>query len=159
MSDINKKEKALEVYQTLCSYIDKKGYKHNKIEEDKVVFFDISGEDIPIEFILMVDEERQLARIISRLPFEVGEDKRLDLAIATVAASYKFTEGNFDFDLKKGKIAFRIAASFRGSTIGEGLFSDLILKTYHTVEKYNDKFMAISKGYMSIQAFLEELNK
>lgn len=154
MADANEVMLAKSVYEDLCAALDKKEWHYKRFDDDMVITFGVAGDDIPMNFILAVETERQLLRVISRLPFEVPEEKRMEMAIATCVASYGLADGNFDFDLERGIISFRLTASFRNSKIGEGLFDYLIRSSSFTVDLYNDKFLAIIKGFISISDFI-----
>ena len=125
-----------------------------KDEEKLLVHFGVSGDDIPMQFILVVDAERQLVRLMSPMPYKMSEGKRMEGAIATCAASYGMADGSFDYDLSDGEIVFRMTASFRESLIGEGLLQYMISCSCAMVDKYNDQFLAIDKGLMSITDFI-----
>ena len=107
-----------------------------------------------MKFILVVDAERQLIRLMSPMPYKMSETKRIEGAIATCAASFGMADGSFDYDLSDGAIVFRMTASFRDSLIGEGLFQYMISVSCAMVDKYNDQFLAIDKGVMSIADFI-----
>ena len=126
MVDEKKMELAKQVYQTLCDAIERREWNFGKDEEKLLVHFGVNGDDIPMQFILIVDAERQLIRVMSPLPFKMSELKRMEGAIATCAASFGMADGSFDYDLSDGTIVFRMTASFRESFIGEGLFQYLI---------------------------------
>ena len=154
MAEENKKILAKEVYNTLCGAIERREWNYEKDEEKLVVYFGVSGDDIPMQFILVVDEERQLIRLMSPMPFNMSEDKRMEGAIVTCVASFGMADGSFDYDLAEGRIVFRMTASFRESVIGEGLFQYMISCACAMVDEYNDKFLAIDKGIMSINNFI-----
>lgn len=154
MADENKKNLAKEVYNTLCGAIEKREWNYEKDEEKLVVHFGVSGDDIPMQFILVVDEDRQLIRLMSPMPFKMSENKRMEGAIATCVASFGLADGSFDYDLAEGRIVFRMTASFRESVIGEGLFQYMISCACAMVDEYNDQFLAIDKGLMSINDFI-----
>ena len=156
MADENKKALAREVYNTLCTAIENRNWNYEKEEEKLLVHFGVNGDDIPMQFILVVDEDRQLIRLMSPLPFNMSEEKRMDGAIATCVASFGMADGSFDYDLTDGQIVFRMTASFRGSIIGDGLFQYMISCACAMVDKYNDQFLAINKGVMSINDFIEK---
>lgn len=143
------------VFTTLCDVMERRGWKYEKDEKDLTVHFIVSGDDIPMQFILVIDAERQLIRLMSPLPFKMSEDKRIDGAIATCAASFGLADGSFDYDLTEGRIIFRMTASFRESLIGEELFHYMIECSCVTVDEYNDKFLAIDKGLLSVSDFIE----
>ncbi len=155
MSDI-KLEKAKKVYDKLCEVFDKKEIKYQKDEEKLIVHLRISGDDLPMYFIMLIDAERQLMRLTSPLPFNLPEDKRIEGAIAACAATYAIAEGCFDYDITDGSISFRMTAPFMESDIGEELFMYMVAYSSTIVDEYNDKFFAVSKGLLSIDDFLEE---
>lgn len=154
MADEKKMELAKQVYQTMCDAIDRRNWRYGKDEEKLLVHFGVNGDDIPMQFILIVDADRQLIRVMSQLPFKMSEDKRMEGAIATCVASYGMADGSFDYDLSNGAIVFRMTASFRDSVIGEGLFQYLISCSCAMVDKFNDQFLAIDKGLLSIGDFI-----
>ena len=154
MVDEKKMKLAKQVYQTLCDAIERREWNFGKDEEKLLVHFDVNGDDIPMQFVLIVDAERQLIRVMSPLPFKMSESKRMEGAIATCAASFGMADGSFDYDLSDGTIVFRMTASFRESLIGEGLFQYLISCSCAMVDKYNDQFLALDKGFMSITDFI-----
>lgn len=145
---------AQKVYNTLCTAIERRNWHYQREDEKLLVRFGVSGDDIPMDFVIIVDADRQLVRLMSPLSFRMPEDKLLEGAIATCAASYGLVDGNFDYDISDGTIAFRMTASFRESFIGDGLFQYMISCATVTVDSYNDKFFAISKGIISIEDFL-----
>ena len=143
------------VFAALCKALENKGLKFKKDEEAMTILFIVDGDDIPMQFILKVDAERQLIRLLSPLPFTMSEDKRMEGAIATCAATFGLTDGSFDYDLTEGRIIFRLTASFRESLIGEELFHYMIVCACIAVDEYNDKFLALDKGLLSITDFIE----
>lgn len=155
MADEKNNAFAKTVFTTLCDVMERRGWKYENDEKDLTVHFIVSGDDIPMQFILVIDAERQLIRLMSPLPFKMSEDKRIDGAIATCAASFGLADGSFDYDLTEGRIIFRMTASFRESLIGEELFHYMIECSCVTVDEYNDKFLAIDKGLLSVSDFIE----
>lgn len=154
MAEIDNIAAARTVFENLCASLDRRNWRYQRHDDDLVVTFGVSGEDIPMDFVLAVDAGRQLLRLFSRLPFTVPEDKRMDLAIATCVASNGLADGSFDYDIAKGTIVFRMTASFRESKIGDGLFEYLIGCSSFTVDLFNDRFLALCKGLISINDFI-----
>ncbi len=159
MTDENKMILAKEVFKTLCKTLDDKGLKYDTDDEKLTAFFGASGDDVPMNFILIVDADRQLLRFLSPLPFKMSEDKRIDGAIATCIATYGLNDGSFDYDITDGEIVFRLTASFRESVIGEGLLDYMLAVTAGVTDRYNDQFLAIDKGYLSIADFIAKENE
>ncbi len=156
----NEKELKLagEAFRTLCESMDELNWRYEKDEEKMVIHFRVTGEDIPMEFVVHCDAERQLIRLMSFLSFKIMEDKRIDLAIATSHANYLLADGSFDYNLGDGTIIFRMTSSFRESLVGVELFKYMIQVACLTVDKYNDKFLMLSKGMLSIADFIKGEN-
>lgn len=157
MTDESKFALAKKVYGTLCDAIDARHWRYEKDDEKLVVHFGVSGDDIPMNMLLIVDIQRQLVRLMSPMPFKFSEEKRIDGALATCAATYTLADGSFDYDVQSGVIMFRMTASFHESEIGEGLFQYMIDCSCAIVDMYNDKFFAIDKGLLSVSDFIASL--
>ena len=95
---------------------------------------------------------------MSRFPFDIPEDKRVDAAIAVCVANYYLVDGSFDYDITEGTITFRLTSSYRESSLGEDLFEYMIMCSAATVDAYNDKFFMLAKGMMTVQQFIEQEN-
>lgn len=153
----NKMERAMQVYHTLCSALDNRGWRYERNEDKLLVRFGVRGDDIPLEFVILVDADRQLVRLLSPLAFKMNEDKRLEGAIATCAVSYRMADGSFDYDLSDGEIVFRMTSTYRESQLGEGIFHYMISCACAMVDKYNDQFLALDRGLLSISDFIQRL--
>ena len=154
MSEANM-AKAREVYDTLCRALDNMDWNYEKIEENLVIKSGVKGDDLPIDFIMRVNPKNEIVSFISFMPFKVEEEKRFDVALATCIANYGMVDGSFDFDLADGSLLFRLTSSYRESTLGEELFEYMIMVSANTIDHYNDKFLAISKGLITLEQFIE----
>lgn len=155
MGDEKKIALARSVYERMCAALDANNWSYDKDEENLAVHFGLSGEDVPMRFILYVDAARQLLRLTSPLPFKMNEDKRLDGAIATVAASYGLVDGSFDYDINDGMICFRMTVAYRDDQLSEELFNYMIACSGAMVEEYNDRFLALNKGFIQVTDFIK----
>ena len=156
MEDEKKLKNALAVYETVISALDAREWTYDRDDDELVIRFGVQGEDIPMDFVIRVDAERQLLKLFSFLPFKVKEDKRVDLSLATNYINYTLINGNFDLDLSDGSLLFRVTTSFHGSLIGEDLIQYLISISLGTVDDYNDKFLAINSGFLSVEDFIKK---
>lgn len=157
MEEMNMK-KAKEVFDVLVKMLDTRDWKYEKHEEKLLIKSGIKGDDLPVEFIVVVKPRNEVVQFISMLPFNMPEDKRVDGAIAVCAANYGLVDGSFDYDLRDGEIIFRMTSSYRDSHLSEDLFEYMIMVAASTVDQYNDKFFMLAKGMMSVQQFLEQEN-
>lgn len=147
--------KAVEVYETLCSMLDNINWKYDKIEEKLMIKSGVKGEDLPIDFIVVVKPRNQVVQFISSMPFNMPEDKRVEGAIAVCTANYGIVDGCFDYDLSDGQILFRLTSSYRDSLLSEALFEYMVMVSASTIDKYNDRFFMLAKGMISLEQFIE----
>ena len=139
--------------------LDAREWHYEKDEEKLVIHSGVKGDDFPVEFIIAVDAEREVVRFLSKLPFSIPEEKRVDCAIAVCVANNGIVNGNFDYDINDGSIIFRLTTSFKsGSVLSEDLFEYMILASAHTVDRYNDRFFMLGKGMIDIQQFIQQDN-
>ena len=143
------------VYATICKMFDNLGYHYERHDDDLVISCTVKGEDIPMDILFIVRAERQLIQLLSPMPFTVPEDKRMDMAIAITVASNNLIDGSFDFDLNSGRIVFRLTSSYMESILGEELFTYMLMVSARTIDEYNDKFLMLSKGMMTLEQFIE----
>ena len=156
MSDEMKMEQALQVYQTLCKALEQNEWTYEKEEQKLIVHFGLRGENVSMRFVIHVDAKRQMITLLSLMPVKMRESKRMEGAVAVGIANYGMLDGNFDYDLNDGAIAFRMTASFMDSQIGEGLYHYLIGCSAAMVEKYYGRFYALDQGTIGLADFLTQ---
>ena len=136
--------------------LDEKGIRYEKTPEKMSVHFKMSGDDIPVEIVAAIDAERELIRAFSPLPFTFSEEKRIEGAIATCQANYRLVDGNFDYNMRDGRIIFRMTSSYTQCLISKELLTYMIACLCYTVDDYNDKFFMLNKGSISIEEFFKK---
>ena len=80
----------------------------------------------------------------------------VDMAVAVAASNWGMVDGSFDYSLSDGNLIFRMAASYRDSMIGDELLSYMLGVVCGTVDRYNDRFLMLCKGTLSLGDFLAE---
>ena len=154
MSEELELQKARLVYNNLINMLNTRNWKYERHDDDLIIKSGIKGEDLPINFILLVKPQNQVVQFISSLPFNIPEDKRVEAAIAVCVANYGLIDGSFDYDVNDGEIRFRLTSSYRDSYLGADLFEYMIMCAASTVDDYNDRFFMLSKGMISIEDFM-----
>ena len=154
----NNMRKAVEVYNTVCSMLDNIGWKYEKVEEKLMIRSGVKGDDLPIEFVVMVKPKNEVVQLLSAMPFNMPEDKRVEGALAICTANYGLIDGSFDYDLSDGQIVFRLTSSYRDSLLSEELFKYMVMVSAATIDKYNDRFFMLAKGMIDVRKFLEMEN-
>ncbi len=142
------------VFKTLCQTLEHHDWRYKKDEEKLIVECGAQGEDLPMELTVNVDADRALVLLFSKMPFVVQEDKRLDLAVAVSAVNYILVDGCFDYDVASGRMYFRITNSFIDSLLGEDVLAYMLFCSCQTIDDYNDKFLMLAKGILSLEQFI-----
>ena len=156
MSNEINMELAKRTFDTLVNMFESRNLQYDKHEEELVVRSGIKGEDLPIDFIVVVKPTNEVVQFLSKLPFNMPEDKVIDGAIAVSAANYGLVDGSFDYNVMDGSIIFRLTSSYRDSILSEDLFEYMIMVSAATIDEYNDKFFMLAKGMIDIQKFIED---
>ena len=154
-SEVNM-ELAKRTFDTLVNMFETRNLKYDKNEEELIVRSGIKGDDLPIDFIVVVKPRNEVVQFLSKLPFNMPEDKIIDGAIAASAANYGLVDGSFDYNVMDGSIIFRLTSSYRDSILSEDLFEYMIMVSAATIDEYNDKFFMLAKGMIDIQKFIED---
>lgn len=154
MAELKNMEQAKVAFATLCQTLDNHEWHYKKNEEKLSIECGARGDDLPIEITVTVDADRMLVMLISHIPFVIQEDKRLDVAIAVSAINNVLVDGCFDYDIASGHMFFRMTNSFLESKISEEVFSYMIFCSCQTIDEYNDKFLMLAKGLISIEQLL-----
>ena len=146
---------AREVYSLIINTLNAKGWNFDRDDENMVIRTGVAGDDLPINFVIIVNERNGVMQFLSSLPIHMPEDMRVDGAIAVAIANYGMVDGSFDYDINDGEIRFRLTTAFRDGTLGTDNVEYLIGVGAGMVEKYNDRFFMLAKGMISIEQFIE----
>lgn len=118
----------------------------------------ITGDDLTMQLNIVVRADQQVAAVYSPMPFDVPEDKRLEMAVAITAVNYGLYEGSFDYDIKTGNIVFRLSNCFKGGAFNETLPEHMIFRSLRIVDHYNDKLLVLANGTITLERFLEVMD-
>ncbi len=160
--DEKKKQAAEQIFNRMVSHYESKGikkYDTKEFEEDCMyrMSFSYTGEDLPMEFVILVDGKRSLIRLFSRQPITVKPEQVPMMAQAVCAVNEILVNGFFSLEAEKGIIRWQVTVPYMESLISEEVFDYLILISIHTVDDYNDKFLLLQKGMVSLEAFIKDV--
>ncbi|MBQ7040079.1 MAG: hypothetical protein IJN39_05880, partial [Clostridia bacterium] len=127
---------------------------YREFEEDMVVVLSHKGEDMNHDLMIAVDGDRQVIKVLEKLPFEMNPEKAVDIACAVCYANHYLVLGKFTYDMDK-TLRFEIAQAYEGSLISIETIKHMVVAFVATVEEYDDKFMALNKGYLSYKDFAD----
>lgn len=153
MEDVRKQKLAQNVYSNICSMFEEMDFNHERDDEKLVIRSTVHGDDIPMDMVIIVNPDAQTVSFFSPMPFKVPDDKISEMAIAIAIANNGLRNGSFDFDISDGKIIFRMTACYIDSILGKELFRMMLIISSSTIDRYNDKFLMLSKGMISLEQF------
>lgn len=141
----------------LLNMLEKRSLKYT-VEEDTEarthIRIHFKGNDLPMTLHIILRTDKQIASVLSAVPFRIAEEQLHTAAVAVAAANHGLIDGSFDLNLTNGSIVFRLTSCFLSSVLSEQLFSYLMFVSADTIDRYNDRFLAVSKGEMTIDGFL-----
>lgn len=158
MAEQNNLAQAKAVFDTLCRTLEKHEWHYEKDEEKMSINCKARGDDLPMDITVTVDAVRMVVILLSPIPFTINEEKRLDVAIAVSAINSLLVDGSFDYNVMSGDMAFRMTNSFIDSTIGEDVFTYMLFCSCQTIDEYNDKFLMLAKGMVTIEQFISTIS-
>lgn len=145
-------------FNILISMLEQQKLKYT-IEQNRQDFSHVrirfTGEDLPMDLHLLFRPERQLVSLFSPMPFVIPEERRREAAIAVAVANHGLADGSFDLNWSDGTVRFRLTAAFMDTTLSGALFEYLLYVAADTIDRYNDRLLALSEGRMTLQAFLD----
>lgn len=150
---------AKRVYDTLCTALDEIELKYDKKEDDLAIYFIMQGEDIPMDFIIQVHQKPAIVHLISPLPFKIEEEKIPQIAMAVCAANNALLNGAFDLDMQMKRISFRMSLSYYDSLLGKENLKKMVGASVGMTDDFNDMFLMLNKGMISLDNFLETINR
>lgn len=154
-----KKKNAEKIYKLVLEVVQSYKCRFEQNDEKMMVQYTSRGEDIPIDIIIHVDEERSLIRSFSFLPFKFSEEKRLEGAIATNAINYILQDGYFEYDYETGIVDFKVSTSYDGSIISKTIIEHVLSYSEYAVDRFNDLLLSLSKSYITMDEFRKRLEK
>ncbi|MBQ8309203.1 MAG: hypothetical protein IJX96_05150 [Clostridia bacterium] len=156
MTDEMKIEKAELAYFTLCDSLDEDGWKYIKKDGDLSVKYRETGDDLPMDCLFGIDIKRQVVRFLSTLPVNMlANNKLVDAAVACCIVNSKISYGCFDLNIETGAVCFRMTYSFKESVMGKDFFRNMRRFATTVIDKYNERFLALSNGECKATDFLD----
>ena len=146
-----------EVFEKFKAHLEAHDIKFDTRDEDLLITLTVTGEDLPQPTAIRILDERNIVQVLSPIPGNIPEDKRVDAAVAVSVANYRMINGAFDLDMSDGEIRFRIAQSYLGMEINDDFLKYILGVTFITTDKYNDRFFMLGKGMMTLEQFIEKL--
>ena len=148
-------KRAKEVYQLLKATLDKGEWEYVAKDEDLVIVSGCTGDDFPIKFIFRVDPQRECLTFHTSDFATFTDENFIDGALATCVANHGLVFGHFDYDVSDNTVCYTMSNSILGTEFNEIFFIDMLNTAVNTVDRYNDRFIMLSKGLIDIHKFID----
>ncbi len=158
-TESEKKQQGLAAYQTVCDALTHYDLKFAEHKEDLVITLSVTGKATPVNVMIVVNEDRQDISFMSRLNFPVKDDVRPRMAAAVCMANCTLAFGNFDYDIPKSIVSYRLSHCFFNTPLNRGLIMVLISRLVTVVEAYYDRFRALGAGVLDLKNFVKQENE
>ena len=107
---------------------------------------DFQAEPFKVHLKFSLYPENGLLTFFSVLPFEVPATKGSEFAKLICSINYNdLYAGNYDYNLERGKVVFRLALVFRNSILSKELLEESMDYCITTVSKYNDRLFEAAR--------------
>lgn len=155
MAEIINTATASEIFNMICSSLDKLKIKYEKNDVDLSVKCVIFGRDIPIDTKLYVDIENKLIVFQSNLKTVFPPEKIVNAAVAINAVNFNVIDGAFGLDVLNGTVDFKLSCSFEERQVTNDLVAYIILCSFNTVDAVNDKLEQLLKEEIELEEFIK----
>lgn len=160
MVDEKKIKEAKVVFDSFKRFLDSKNWNYTvvdeKPEEIYTFKFTVRGDDLPMDFIVMIQVDRGIIKFVSPQPVKFDNEKLSEAALALCKINDDIADGAYSLDIKKGMVLFNMTTCFRGSLLSDEVFSYLLGMSGAIVDNYNDKLLMLQKGLIDLETFLEK---
>ena len=155
MDEATKAQEARAIFNTLCQTLDNMKWTYSPNPDKMVVRTGARGEDLPMDLFLVVDPDMRVMCVRSPMPYQIPQDTRDVVGVAVNIANLSMLNGCFEYDRDHGHLLFRAVAPFHNCQLSQEVCRYMVTLTCSMVDRFNDKFLSVAKGNMTLAAFKE----
>ena len=154
-------QEAKTIYEALKGFFTEVKYRYKVVAEEPekifVLEYSVRGDDIPMDFRILIEVERGIMKFISPQPVRFPPEKRPDAAMAICAINDAIVDGSYSMNLEDGGVMYMQTTCFRGSLISPEVFRYMIGLSNSIVDAFNDKLLLLQNGIMDLDAFIKAI--
>lgn len=152
------RNEAVRGFQTFCGMLDRLQWKYQADAQKPWIGVKVVGDDLPMDMQIHFDVNSGRFYILSKMPFQIAQEKRVETAIALNDFNSRRVLGVFDLDLGSGDLYYRISQCFVGCEIAESTCALLLDMSIKMVDRFNDKLLMLNKGVITLEQLLAEIH-
>lgn len=146
-------EEVLAVRQQFTDWLSKKQWSFR--EEDApsayVFRFELHGEDIPINLVVVFEKDRAQFSVLSSLPGTIPEEKRGEAYALLNLINDASDFGKITMNTENGSLRFRYCAYYDQCLLSDAFFKHVIYNCATFIDDFNDRLLMFSKGMVSAE--------
>ena len=147
-------------YNTITQALDNMGWKYTEDNSTLRIKYDAYGEDLCATYIFAISAEKETVTLTCTLPYRAPRHDRGNFAKAMALANSRFYNGSFEFNPQTREVLYRMTTFLKGGmSFSVEAATYMIDTSCDTVDKYNDKFLAVGKGYLTLDQFISLITK
>ncbi len=144
-------------YRTLLYAVKKKGWTCGNDDNNLSIDYGVNGENLHMNFVVSIDADRKLVRLISKLPLKFDIKRIVAGAISICTANYYFDDGCFDINLNDGTVQYRLTTSYRDSNISAEVLIYFMDFAVWAIDKFYTSLQDVTDGKMDAAQFYEKV--
>ena len=141
------------MYELIATTLDNMELKYDRHDDDLVIHLGTKGDDMNHDMLLAVREKQKVISFLERLPFHLNPENANEIAKAVCNINNQMLLGGFTYEAGSENINFELSIPYNGCLIGEETIQRILMIAVRAVEDYDDKFLALNKGYISSEEF------
>ncbi|MDL2225123.1 YbjN domain-containing protein [Eubacteriales bacterium OttesenSCG-928-M02] len=147
---------ARELYQMAKDELADMGMEVEADDAEMMLQFAYQGEDMEHRMYVEVNMAGSVIRTIEILPFTVNPDKTDGMLKAINYINKSLTIGTFWYDMD-GSVFFTIPQLYYNSILSREAVRLQIMRTAELVEDFDDRLVAVNKGYLAPENIMQGL--
>lgn len=156
---MKKLEWAKKNFDSVRKALDDRKWKYEANEENLSIECKVDGDDLVIDIEVNIDADRDIALLISRMPYTVPDKRKDDFVQAVNFVNCCLGEGSVDYNYKRGFVCYRLANSYRESVMDPSVYDRMIMMSCNTVDDINEKLLLLSLGSVSLADFKKKFDE
>ena len=154
-------QEARAIFESLTRFFADVNYRYKVVAEEPekiyVLEYGVRGDDIPMDFRILIEVERGIMKFISPQPVRFSPEKRPDAAMAICAINDSIVDGSYSMNVADGTVMYMQTTCYRGSLISPEVFRYMIGLSNSIVDAFNDKLLMLQNGIMDLDAFIKAI--
>lgn len=152
-------EEAIAVKEQFSAWLDSKKWKYTSEEDENayVFRFELKGDDLPLQLIVVFDKGRPQFTVLSGLPGTIPEEKRGEACFLLNQINDASDFGKITMNVQNGQLRFRHSEFFNQCLLSSDYFAQVIYTSANYIDDFNDRLLMYSKGMVSAENAMKGL--